>query len=74
MGEVYRARDTRLGREVTVKALPGDVASDLERRERFEREAKAVAVLDHPHICGIYDVGRGVAPTTWSCRSSRARR
>lgn len=57
MGEVYRARDTRLGRDVAIKALPGDVADDPERRSRFEREAKAVAALDHPHICGIYDVG-----------------
>jgi eukaryotic-like serine/threonine-protein kinase len=57
MGEVYRARDTRLGREVAVKVLTGDVAGDPERRARFEREARAVAALDHPHICGIYDVG-----------------
>jgi Tol biopolymer transport system component len=57
MGEVYRARDARLGRDVAIKVLPGDLASDSERRTRFEREAKAVAALDHPHICGIYDVG-----------------
>ncbi len=57
MGEVYRARDTRLGRDVAIKVLPGDVAGDAERRTRFEREARAVAALDHPHICGIYDVG-----------------
>ncbi len=57
MGEVYRARDTRLGRDVAIKVLPGDVADDPERRSRFEREARAVAALDHPHICGIYDVG-----------------
>jgi Tol biopolymer transport system component len=57
MGEVYRAHDTRLGRDVAVKVLAGDVANDTERRSRFEREARAVAALDHPHICGIYDVG-----------------
>ncbi len=57
MGEVYRARDTRLGRDVAVKVLPTNVAGDAERRARFEREARAVAALDHPHICGIYDVG-----------------
>nr|QIQ10692.1 Serine/threonine-protein kinase PknD [uncultured bacterium] len=57
MGEVYRARDSRLDRDVAIKVLPGDMASDPERRSRFEREARAVAALDHPHICGIYDVG-----------------
>jgi eukaryotic-like serine/threonine-protein kinase len=57
MGEVYRARDTRLGRDVAVKVLPDAVASDPERRARFEREARAIAALDHPHICAIYDVG-----------------
>jgi eukaryotic-like serine/threonine-protein kinase len=57
MGEVYRARDTRLDRTVAVKVLPSEVAADPERRARFEREAKAVAALDHPHICGIHDVG-----------------
>ncbi|MEO7133111.1 MAG: protein kinase, partial [Vicinamibacterales bacterium] len=57
MGEVYRARDTRLGRDVAIKVLTGEVARDPDRRERFEREARAVAALDHPHICGIYDVG-----------------
>ena len=78
MGEVYRARDTRLGREVAIKVLPGDVASDPERRARFEREARAVAALDHPHICGIYDVGEAngthylVMPLLWwAVRSGR---
>ncbi|MFN8060430.1 MAG: protein kinase [Vicinamibacterales bacterium] len=57
MGEVYRARDTRLDRTVAIKVLPTALAADPDRRARFEREAKAVAALDHPHICGIFDVG-----------------
>ena len=51
MGEVYRARDTRLDRTVAIKVLPPDVADDAERRNRFEREAKSIAALSHPHIC-----------------------
>ncbi len=58
MGEVYKARDTRLERTVAVKVLPADVASDRSARERFEREARAVAALNHPHICVLHDVGR----------------
>jgi eukaryotic-like serine/threonine-protein kinase len=57
MGEVYRARDTRLGREVAVKVLPGDVSSSGEWRKRFEREAKAISKLAHPHVCALFDVG-----------------
>jgi serine/threonine protein kinase/tetratricopeptide (TPR) repeat protein len=57
MGEVYTARDTRLDRTVAVKVLPPDVAADPERRARFEREARAVAALQHPNICTIHDVG-----------------
>lgn len=57
MGEVYRARDTRLDRTVAIKVLPSEVAENPDLRSRFEREARAVAALDHPHICGIYDVG-----------------
>jgi hypothetical protein len=59
MGEkVYRARDTRLDREVAIKVLPERLADDPALRERFEREAKAVAALNHPHICTLFDVGR----------------
>src|SRR5437867_3650048 len=57
MGEVYRARDTRLEREVAVKVLPADFATDAERLARFEREARAAGVLSHPNILVIYDVG-----------------
>jgi len=57
MGEVYRARDTRLRREVALKVLPKDVSSDRTRRQRFEQEARAVAALNHPNIVAIYDVG-----------------
>ena len=57
MGEVYRGRDTRLGRTVAIKVLPAHLA-DPERRERFEREARAASALSHPHICALYDVGQ----------------
>jgi len=57
MGEVYRARDTRLDRTVAIKVLPAGVALDPQARERFEREARAVASLNHPHICTLHDVG-----------------
>ena len=57
MGEVYRARDTRLDRDVAIKVLSGDRAADARSRERFEREARAISKLAHPHICVLYDVG-----------------
>ncbi len=57
MGEVYRARDARLSREVAVKVLPEQVSSDPDRLNRFEREARAAAALSHPNILAIYDVG-----------------
>lgn len=57
MGEVYRARDTRLGRTVAVKILPEHLTDDAERRERFQREARIVSSLSHPHVCALYDVG-----------------
>jgi serine/threonine protein kinase len=58
MGEVYRARDTRLDRDVAVKVLPSHLSDNVELRQRFEREAKAISQLSHPHICALYDVGR----------------
>jgi tetratricopeptide (TPR) repeat protein/TolB-like protein/predicted Ser/Thr protein kinase len=57
MGEVYRALDTRVRRTVAIKVLPPDAAEQPDRRQRFEREARAVARLNHPHICALYDVG-----------------
>ncbi|HEX4824239.1 MAG TPA: protein kinase [Candidatus Polarisedimenticolaceae bacterium] len=58
MGEVYRAKDTRLGREVAIKVLPQHLSSNPEIRARFEREAKAVSSLNHPNVCTLHDVGR----------------
>ena len=57
MGEVYRARDTRLGREVAIKVLPEEFANERSLRERLDREARAVSKLSHPHICTLYDIG-----------------
>ena len=57
MGEVYKARDTRLDRTVAIKVLPAELSADPDRRVRFEREARAVAALNHPHICTLHDLG-----------------
>ncbi len=57
MGEVYRARDTRLDRSVAIKILPAHLSSDPTRKQRFEREAKTISSLNHPHICVLHDVG-----------------
>ena len=57
MGEVYLARDGRLGRDVALKVLPEDVSTDPARRQRFETEARAVAALNHPNIVSVYDAG-----------------
>jgi hypothetical protein len=58
MGEVYRARDTRLGRDVALKVLPLPALTDLDRLQRFEQEARATAALNHPNILALYDIGR----------------
>ena len=63
MGEVYKARDTRLDRSVAIKVLPVQVSADPERRARFEREAKTIAGLNHSHICTLHDLGESDGPT-----------
>src|SRR6185437_3281847 len=60
MGEVYRAHDSRLGRDVALKVLPDAFNSDAERLARFEQEARAIATLNHPNIVAVYDIGEGV--------------
>jgi eukaryotic-like serine/threonine-protein kinase len=57
MGEVYRARDTRLKREVAIKVLPAGISSDPDRLRRFEQEALATAALNHPNILAVFDIG-----------------
>lgn len=58
MGQVYRARDTRLDRAVAIKVLPPEFASDAKRQSRLEREARTISQLNHPHICSLFDIGR----------------
>ena len=57
MGEVYRARDTRLDRTVAIKILPPEMSRDTLLKQRFEREAKTISNLNHPHICVLHDIG-----------------
>ncbi len=70
MGQVFRARDTRLGRDVALKVLPPDFAADPERLARFKREAQLLASLNHPHIAAIYGFDRR---RLWSSSTSMAR-
>jgi serine/threonine protein kinase len=65
MGEVYRARDPRLGRAVAIKVLPASFSADPDRLRRFEQEARAAAALNHPNILAVYDIGTG-DPSTGS--------
>ena len=58
MGEVYRAKDPRLGRDVAIKVLPASFSADADRLRRFEQEAKAAGVLNHPNITAVYDIGQ----------------
>ena len=58
MGEVYRARDTRLDRIVAIKVLPSYLSDNLKARQRFDREARAISSISHPNICHLYDIGQ----------------
>jgi serine/threonine protein kinase len=64
MGEVYRARDTRLDRTVAIKILPSHLSENPEARQRFEREARTISSLNHPHICHLYDIDIGLQDGT----------
>src|SRR6184192_2105372 len=66
MGEVYRARDTRLDRTVAIKIVSATLGDRSELRQRFEREARAVSALSHPHICPLFDIGEATLPSPQS--------
>ena len=74
IGEVYKARDTRLDRTVAIKVLPEHVATDPDLKQRFEREAKTLAALSHPHICPVFDVGSQNGIDFLVMETSKARR
>lgn len=65
MGEVYRATDTRLSRDVAIKVLPSAFSRDEQLRARFEREARAISSLNHPNICMLFDVAVSTTSSTW---------
>ena len=65
MGEVYRARDTRLERTVAVKVLPESLKNNPDLQQRLEREAKTISSLSHPNICTLYDIGQQEGVTSW---------
>ena len=73
MGEVYRARDTRLDRPVAIKVLLSHLTASSEERQRFEREAKTISQLSHPHICALYDVGHQDGTEALAGRSPQRR-
>ena len=73
MGEVYRAHDSKLGRDVAIKVLPAEFTSDPGRLARLEREARMLAALNHPNICGIYGFEEAGQPGSWCWSSSRVR-
>jgi len=74
MGEVFKARDTRLDRTVALKVLKSPAAPSAEMRLRFEREAKAIAALNHPHICTLHDIGRKATRISSSWNTAKAKR
>ena len=74
MGEVYRARDTRLGREVALKILPEAVSQDAERLRRFQTEARSASDVNHPNLLTVFDVGEHVARIPRACTSTSASR
>jgi serine/threonine protein kinase len=74
MGEVYRAKDTRLDREVAIKVLPAHLSRRPEFKQRLEREAKAILQLTYPHICTLYDVGQHEGIDFPAMNPSKARR